>query len=107
MRNSVGTAVVPLKAPRGSFRGGPRGSDKDSVPAGVTPSVSDSLFGDRFSNLMFNHDLFTYKLSLGYSLLYVDIAVHVQCIQSSALAALVSYSSKHFYDNNTLQCIFT
>lgn len=61
MRNSVGTAVVPLKAPRGDFRGGPRGSDMGSVPAGLTASVTNSLFGDRISRSMHDYDLFTYR----------------------------------------------
>lgn len=61
MRNSVGTAVVPLKAPRGGFRGGPRGSDMGSVPAGLRASVTDYSFGDRISHLLDDHDLFTYR----------------------------------------------
>ena len=61
MRNSVGTAVVPLKAPRGGFRGGPRGFDMGSVPAGLTASVTEPSFGDRFSSSVRGYDLFTYR----------------------------------------------
>lgn len=51
MRNSVGTAVVPLNAPWGGFRGGPRGLGTGRVPAGlcywhlllILPLVTDWL----------------------------------------------------------------
>lgn len=62
MRNSIGTAVVLLKAPLGGFRGGLRGSDTGSEPAGLTDSVTNSYCSNRILYSACDYDLFTYQL---------------------------------------------
>lgn len=62
MRKSIGTAVVLLKAPLGGFRGGLRGSDTGSEPAGLTDSVTNSYCSNRILYSACDYDLFTYQL---------------------------------------------